>query len=146
MLKVLQVRIQEQGSCKFRNSKYVSLDQLRSQTMFLQNFKALWFILFICLYFHTCIYVLFLAFQDRRVHFNQDLLPFLATSELEVLDWDLWCIWAFYCNRAWYRFESVDWMIWLRWNYRRWWKACKERSAVKEETGDDRPNPLRWQS
>ena len=49
-------------------------------------------------------------------------------------------------KNKWYRFESVDWMIWLRWNYRRWWKACKEQSAVKEETGDDRPNPLRWQS
>ena len=34
-------------------------------------------------------------FQERQVHSNQDFLPLLATSRLGVLDWDLWCIWAF---------------------------------------------------
>ena len=31
---------------------------------------------------------------------DQDLLPLLATFRLEILDWDLWCIWKIYCNRA----------------------------------------------
>ena len=56
------------------------------------------YLLFICLYFHTCIDVLFWVFQERQVYSNQDLLPLLATFGLEVLDWNLWCILAFYCN------------------------------------------------
>ena len=31
MLKMLQVRIQEKGSCRFRNSKHTRFDQLREQ-------------------------------------------------------------------------------------------------------------------
>ena len=58
------------------------------------------YLLFICLYFHTCSDVLFWVFQERHVHFDQDLLPLLVTSSLGVLDWDLWCIWTFYCMRA----------------------------------------------
>ena len=56
--------------------------------------------LFICLYFHTCGDVHFWVFQERQVHFDQNLLPLQATFRFEVLDWDLWCNWAFYCNRA----------------------------------------------
>ena len=58
------------------------------------------YLLFICLYFHTCINVLFWVFQERKVHSDQDLLPFLVTFGLEVLDWNLWCICAFYGNRT----------------------------------------------
>ena len=56
--------------------------------------------------FHIIIYVFlsthvvmcsFECFQERQVHSNQDLLPLFVTSRLGVLDWDLWCIWAFYC-------------------------------------------------
>ena len=39
----------------------------------------------------------FECFQERQVHSNQDLLHLFVTSRLGVLDWDLWCIWAFYC-------------------------------------------------
>ena len=37
----------------------------------------------------------FECFQERQVHFDQDLLPLIATSRLGVLDWDFCCIWAF---------------------------------------------------
>ena len=48
----------------------------------------------------TRVDVLFWVFQERKVHSDQDLLPFLVTFGLEVLDWNLWCIWAFYGNRT----------------------------------------------
>ena len=56
------------------------------------------FILFICLSFHTYVDVFFWVFQERQVYFDQDLLTLLATFRLGVLDWDLWCNWAIYCN------------------------------------------------
>ena len=59
-----------------------------------------WFILFICLYFHTCVDVLFWVFQKRQIHSDQHLLHLFATFGLEVLDWSLWCNWAYYCNMA----------------------------------------------
>ena len=34
-------------------------------------------------------------------------------------------------NRLWYLFKSVGWIIWLRWDYQRWWKACKEGKQSK---------------
>ena len=47
-------------------------------------------------------------------------------------------------DQWWYRFESVGWIIWLRWDYRRWWKACKEGNSQR---GDRRwpakPPPMR---
>ena len=50
----------------------------------------------------------------------------------------------------WYLFESVGWIIWLRWDYQRWWKACKEGNSQR---GDRRwpakPPPMRklvWSS
>ena len=52
----------------------------------------IYYLLFIYLYFHTCIDVLLWVFQERQVYSNQDLLPLLATSKLGVLDWDLWYI------------------------------------------------------
>ena len=45
----------------------------------------------------------------------------------------------------WYCFESVRWMLWLRWATERW-KAYKSKHAVKKGTEEDRPNPLRLQS
>ena len=39
-------------------------------------------------------------FKEKQVHSNQDLLPLLANPGLGVLDWDLLCIWVFYCNSA----------------------------------------------
>ena len=58
------------------------------------------YVLFIYLYCHTCGDVLFWVFQERQVHSNQDLLSFIATSRLGVLDLDLWYNWAYYCNRV----------------------------------------------
>ena len=52
----------------------------------------IYYLLFIYLYFHTCIDVLLWVFQERQVYSNLDLLPLLATSRLGVLDWDLWYI------------------------------------------------------
>ena len=53
-------------------------------------------------------------------------------------------------NAMWYRFESVGWIIRLRWDYRRWWKAYKEGNSQR---GDRRwpakPPPMRklvWNS
>ena len=31
----------------------------------------------------------FECFQERQVHFDQDLQPLIATSRLGILDWDL---------------------------------------------------------
>ena len=104
MLKVLQVRIQEQESCRFKNSKYVSLDQSRKQFSWLNCVSAEFYSIVIHIVYmslfpnvHWCA---FLSISGKTGTFNQDLLPFLATFELEVLDWDLWCIWAFYCNKV----------------------------------------------
>ena len=58
------------------------------------------YIYIICLYFHTCIDVLFWVFHERQVHSDQDLLPLIATFKLGVLDWDLWCNWVYYCNKV----------------------------------------------
>ena len=65
-------------------------------------------LVYFCFYivFHIIVYMSFFphirwcvleCFQERQVHSNQDLLHLFVTSRLGVLDWDLWCIWAFYC-------------------------------------------------
>ena len=60
-------------------------------------FLYLCFILFICLSFHTCIYVFVECFRKDRYILIQTVYLLLATSWLWVLDWDLYCNWAFYC-------------------------------------------------
>ena len=51
---------------------------------------------------------------------------------------------SLFTNIFWYLFESVGWIIWLRWDYQRWWKACKEGNSQR---GDRRcpakPPPMR---
>ena len=34
-------------------------------------------------------------------------------------------------NCLWYLFKSVGGIIWLRWDYQRWWKACKEANSQR---------------
>ena len=63
------------------------------------------YLLFIYLYFHTCGDVHFWVFQERQVYSNQDLLSPLATFRFEVLGWNLWYNWAFYCNWVVFVFE-----------------------------------------
>ena len=56
----------------------------------------------------------------------------------------------FFKNRNWYYFESVGWIIWLRWDYRRWWKACKEGNSQRGDRGwPAKPPPMKklvWSS